>query len=234
MLANWTGNITNTNLIYIKMHKAASSTTCGVIRRISSHHGLSGYTDSKWITHEPGMWANHGFALKEPGAPSIALIQKLKLPTFRFTILRDPASRCLSHYYHTRVSRQGILPSAHDKISYMRSECVNKQFEYVRPGYARTAAEVAGFYHAIGTAELYDDSMVILSDRLGIPLTDVLYVSSKNSTEERRDDTGSIMVAHPSSDMEPWEVREHVNNAFRDYNKQDYALWNLATTWVLQ
>lgn len=64
----------------------------------------------------------------------------------------------------------------------------------------------------IGVVEEFDASMVVLAADLRVPLDTVLYISSKNSSELRRDDLAmggpraAFMVRHPILETEPTEV----------------------------
>ena len=87
------------NILFVKVHKCASSTTSGIARRIAAHHGISGVAatcpESRLIqTPEPAVSANHG-AL----APRWKAMQELTMRTFLWTMIRLPVSRCMSGYY---------------------------------------------------------------------------------------------------------------------------------------
>ena len=47
----------------------------------------------------------------------------------------------------------------------------------------------------VGTVELYDETMTLLAARLGVPLTDVLYVSAKNASARGAAEQGERHVA---------------------------------------
>ena len=87
------------DLVYIKVFKCASSTTGGVIRRIAAHNAMSGVSDTSWVNPEPGIWANHD-ELSQLWRKVVALKQRV----FLFTMIRLPATRCLSSYYHLEES----------------------------------------------------------------------------------------------------------------------------------
>lgn len=222
--------ISQTNLLYVKVPKAASSTTGGVARRIAAHHGLSGYTTKSWITSEPGLWANHGELHRLRWS-----IARLRLPSFLFSVVREPAARCLSEFYHFNVSRGGRAPSVAAKINFMSlsETCRDFQFNYLRRDINVTSVvNVLSAYDMVGVAERYDEAMVTLLLALrGVRLPDLLFISSKNSSEERRDDTGQVMRSHPPLEDEPLEVRQFAQGAFREFNQRDYSLWGAAMHW---
>ena len=147
--------VSKSNLIFIKVPKVGSSTVGGVARRIAAHHKISGSRDSTWILNEPGVWANHG---KFEGiAPNIKL---LHLPVFIFTIVREPASRCLSEFYHFQVSRKQVLDTAENKLAFLNSSCSNVQFEYVRAGKGVTTVDkVLRRYDFVGILEQIEDTI---------------------------------------------------------------------------
>jgi len=216
-----------TNIVYIKVPKSASSTTGGVMRRIAAKHGLSGYNTSKWIQKEPGVWANHGTLVDPKKAPNEGLLRKLKLPSFHVTVLREPAVRCLSAFYHFKVSRGDKTPSAENKIAAL-SKCRDAQYHYIKLRQNMSTDAVLDYYHHVGAVERYNEAMVAIATMLRLPLTDVLYVASKNSSENRRDPRGYLMATHTQlADEEP-EVVAFANGPFRKFNTLDYALWEAA------
>ena len=111
----------------------------------------------------------------------------------------------------------------------MRDHCVNSQFEFVRPANASSAAEVASFYQMLGTVESYDEAMVALALSLRVPLSDVVYIASKNSSQEHAiDANGARLISHGTIAGEPDEVRQFAAGSFRERNQLDYALWEEA------
>jgi hypothetical protein len=147
------------NILFIKVHKCASSTTSGVARRIAAHHSISGVAatcpQSRLIpTPEPAVSANHGRL-----APKWKAMQGLTMRSFLWTMIRSPVSHCMSAYYfHLTANERGggqrnrrssgdirlfhskkILPapeqsSSSGKVEFLRtsSQCQNKAFEYVK------------------------------------------------------------------------------------------------------
>lgn len=178
------------------------------------------------------MWANHG-QMGTGSPPSVNLLLGLKMPTYVFTVVREPLARCLSSFYHFQVSRHSnwnrTPPTTAQKIAYMGSRCRDFQLAYIRPYSAtRTIDELWSFYDRIGTVERYDVTMAQLAIDLALPLSQVVYVTSKNSTEQRTDDTGKQMVAHPALESEPAEVQAFARGKFQESNRGDYALWRMA------
>jgi hypothetical protein len=228
------------NLVYVKMFKCASSTTAGVVRRIADHHKMHGIHGDRWIgTKEPGIWANHG-NMKPTGThpPSMALVAKLQRPAFLFTFVRSPARRCLSAYYHFRLSRHPKLNASDsdEKIKFLR-DCKDDMYKYMTEGEETPHMLVRSVYSFVGVVEQYDQSVIVLSSLLGVPLRSVLYLSSKNSTADAatggRDGKGNILVPHIDVLEEPPEVQSFANSAtFRAHNLRDFDLHDQAVSFL--
>lgn len=222
------------NLIYIKVTKCASSTTGGVIRRIAAANDLSGVHSETWLTAEPGVWANHGKL-----ADKWRSFQQLRQRSFLMTMVRLPAPRCLSGFYHFQVSRRRVEPNAANKIGWL-SSCSDYIFQYIQPptpssdrqsGRQWTPRElVSNVYSFVGVAERYDESMVLLSWMLRVPLSDILYLKSKDSTAGGMDtSTGTAFVPHTSAEKEPEVVKLSISSAgFQANNSRDLELHILA------
>ena len=115
------------NLVCIKIPKSASSTTCGIARRIAASTHISGAFDGgRWISKEPGLWANHASL-----AHLYPLMGTLRMRVFLFTFVREPSARCLSEYYHFDVSRKSASQSAAAKVAAL-SMCQNNMHNYTR------------------------------------------------------------------------------------------------------
>lgn len=223
-------HIGSSNLIFLKIPKTGSSTMSGVARRIASHHGLSGYEDSSWITREPGVWANHAnFRHVYRG-----MQQTLKLPAFVFTNVREPAARCLSNFYHVEVSINGVPDSAESKIKFLNSsQCISFQYNYMRREQRKMSVkDVLASYDFVGVLEQAEESMVVLADILNVSLTDVLFISAKLSDQQSTWTTkpgekqNHTAVPHRPLAQEPAAVREYVTNEFRKMNPLDYDLYD--------
>mmetsp|Transcript_124710 Transcript_124710/g.220968 ORF Transcript_124710/g.220968 Transcript_124710/m.220968 type:complete len:393 (-) Transcript_124710:2-1180(-) len=237
--------ISNSNLIYIRVPKTASTTCCEVNRRVAQHHDLSGVNIKRgWPGDigEPGVWCVHGALssddfgenrVDEPVEetdflPSWEAVQRLKMPTFLWTTIRDPASRVLSQYYYVKNPWTNI--TIEDKINYIDKYGGNNQFRYIRPSAEYSIADVVSAYGLIALTERLDDSLVVLAATLKVPLSDVLYLqASKNVSEKYVDGYHNVIhEAHPPRDQEPEEVQHVLNGRFRDANTLDYELYEQA------
>ena len=224
-------NVSAPNLIYIKIPKAMSSTSAGVARRLAAHHGLNGVFDGKWISSEPGLWAEHSRMHRVGG-----WMGQLTQPSFLFTVIREPADRCLSEYYHLHISsprgpeamRTGNTPEA--KIDYLRNHCSNFYKDYLRSasqGDKTTVEEVMGLFDFIGSGpERFNASALMLAEKYGQGslASDVIWVDSKLEAQlETMFPTH--FVPRPPMNEEPAQVLEYINGAFKVDNAWDYELF---------
>ena len=239
-----------TGMIYVKVIKAASSTTGGVARRVCVHFQLNSCTNAVFPAgkNEPGLWANHRSFYKLWKA-----INRLKKPKFMFTVIRDPAKRSMSYYYHftaTKKSRtffdgiQNITipkgePHDGEKLEKIKHQ-KDFQYHYVclpldeanfRNG-GETVEQCLDRYDVVGLAERYDESMIMLRTKMirmlgkDIPLSRFWYLSSKVASDRggRNDGSGFKFVHHKPLAKESQPLQDYIANEFVAQNKNDYAL----------
>lgn len=223
-------DVGNTTLVLIKVPKCASTTAAGVVRRIGSHHGHGGVRNKseptggrKW----PAVWASHAEAQKV-----VAKLREapcLRWRPFLFTLLRDPLARATSEYFHFHVTREHANASDAAVTRYLDGRRArNFMFHYVRLSANATVERTLDVYDLVGTAELFDETMVLLAARLGVPLGDVLYVTSKNASAGGLDDIGhefAAVGAAQAARLAAW-ARE---TGYEARMKEDYTLWRGAT-----
>lgn len=203
------------NLIYVKVEKAASSTTGGVARRIAARHGLSCVGDDgcDWKS-EPGVQSNHTLRSWFHELPS-------KKPILWLASIRDPLDRCMSHYYHFGVNKKHVSQSTETKLEYMKSwRCSDYQWQYLKRSDDDSPQKTLEAYNFTVLAERYHESMALMIRTLGLDLTDALYLPSKESST-------FLEVPHKSFDDEPSEVQAFGrSDEFKAQNKFDYELWH--------
>ncbi|KAH8055693.1 sulfotransferase family [Aureococcus anophagefferens] len=159
---------------------------------------------------------------------------------FLWTVVREPLARSVSQFFHFEVTR-------HEKDSdakviarvrkYLKSE-TNVLWWNVRTDGASAPRpgdvdELLDAYDLVGTTELFDETMVLLATRLGVPLGDVLSVSAKNSSVAGARDpkTGDAVVHADASQIA--RVREWAEKTgFEARVAADYALWRNASARV--
>mmetsp|Transcript_95075 Transcript_95075/g.167931 ORF Transcript_95075/g.167931 Transcript_95075/m.167931 type:complete len:382 (+) Transcript_95075:79-1224(+) len=234
--------VTKPNIVYIRLEKVGSTTSAGVVRRIAASHNLTGAFTRTWpaVGGEPGVWTDHGaLSYSEYGPnptfepqispvrigphleylPSWKLVQDLKKPVFLWTVIRDPAVRAMSKYYWD----QSFDMSVGTKSEWLE-RFENPQFRYIRMSNRSSVNDVFQTYDLIGLTERLDESMVVLAAMLKVPLSDILYLSAKNSSAGFIGRRNLQHKPHPSLSEEPEEVQELINGPFRAANDLDYQL----------
>ena len=214
------------SLVFVKPSKVGGSTVGGVVRRIGDQFGLSGTRDAKWISSEPGVWANHG--------KYASLQQRISGLGRHFVIgwVRNPVDCCLSGFYHFIVSRKGQNPTDDAIIQYAR-RCENSVSKVLGLQRDKSADEIAARYDFIGMTERFEESMLLLRHKLGpllgnIHLGDILYLKSKDSNAgpDARDDVGKLFVPHKPYAKQSPRVRAYFDSAeFKEKNAKDLDLW---------
>lgn len=240
------------NLVYIKVPKAASSTVGGIARRVAVATNLSHATDDAWIgADEPGLWANHRhYAHLE------ADLRSLKTRPFVFTFVRHPASRCIS-WLSARLEQldgrscDAVCAAAKRAngwaatATYAASvEFRDFQLKYICPGkcdekhrrrlnkkpvYALTPHSAVACarraYDFVGVVERFDASVALLALELDVALGSVLFLPSKNA---------SLRAPLPGAlSAEVDEARAYVATAqFNSSNSLDALLWETSVAHV--
>ena len=232
-------NVSETSIVFIKVPKCSSSTNAGVARRVGSRHGhrtrWRGNKPSWNYRTRPAVYANHGELTQ------IADWYAMGAPTWRaflWTVVREPLARSVSAYFHFGVTK--LHPAEHSDAQvvahleaerhylwdYLRTDCGAAP----RPGDVDRLLDV---YDLVGTVELFDETMVLLAARLGVPLGDVLSVSAKNSSVAGARDpaTGNAFVRADESQLA--RVRKWAEKTgFEARAAADYALWRNASARV--
>lgn len=198
------------SIIFVKTFKCASSTAGGVLRRIAALNGLYGarQTAYRWwwsFIPEPKIWANHLNRRQLDRE-----LHSLHAQYFTFTMVRNPGSRCLSHYYMAQ-SKFKVQSSLDAKLKYLRQHCHNTMFKYIQPPGIETVAGVLAAYNLIGIVERFDESMVVLAHLLQVPLHHVTFISAKNSSREQAYSTGQTVAVHPPFADEALAVKEYID-----------------------
>ena len=189
--------------------------------------GIRGYRSGSWIHREPGVWAHHGKFVDV--AKDAA---RLRMPYFLMTMVREPAERCMSAFYHIAVSMKHKSGNTLEgKLSYLKGpECRDYQFNYMRRDLNEASVkDVLGLYDFVGVQEHFDDSVVTLARLLKVDLGDVLYIKSKVSQDPNRKE-----LPHPPLEQEPQEVQNYIRNEFREENARDYALYDAAVARLVE
>lgn len=155
--------------------------------------------------------------------------------SFLWTMLREPTQRYVSDFFHFDVTRKArpihTIPRAFQR--YLRHGPHSNHhslnwlavhgYQYGQSDPLRTAQSILDEYNFIGVSERFDESVVVLSMILGVPLRDALYLSSKQ--------TGGydalcykIQPAHLSSPMQ----RFLNSTEWQTYIAPEVELWKAA------
>mmetsp|Transcript_154610 Transcript_154610/g.281016 ORF Transcript_154610/g.281016 Transcript_154610/m.281016 type:complete len:401 (+) Transcript_154610:72-1274(+) len=243
------GDIDNTNICFIKIAKTGSSTGAGVTRRIASQHKLNGVHTSDWISDigEPGVYTEHRALrndlfgpnpTKEPIHPDfdyLGMVLDLKLPVFLWSIIRDPSDRALSQYY-MKAASNGWSETPEDKLNWFSQYTGDEQFRYLRGSANDTIEDALSLYGVVGVLERFDESMVVLAATLRVPVTDVLLMSAKNTSQGftyyNPANNGGTLEYHPphgSLRDEPVAVQDLMQRQFQADDKLDQRLHKVAS-----
>ena len=220
-------DINTPSLVFIKMGKVGGSTAGGVMRRIGEQFGLSGTRDQRWVETQPGVWANHGeYSNMEERIRQLG-------PRFVISWVRHPVDRCLSHFYHLELLRTGRFANITDDsiLEFARRNCSNYMAGYLGKPHDSSAEEILRRFDFVGTTERFDESMILLGQRLPMPVTlgDVLYVKAKKSSaREKRGKRKGVM--HKPYAQQSKRVRDFFDVDFKARNHLDFALYRLVNT----
>jgi len=211
----------NFNILLLKGQKTGSSTTGGVARRIAARMGV-GCVDcgaSDVWEEEPAVIAPHIFN-------AIDKLEKRnrKLKTFVFGFFREPISRCLSQFYHFRVSRGNAEPN----LKHMM-ETGSRTHNYLTNYYGlRKYRDKIDF---LGVTDRYQESMLIVGYKLGVTMGDLLYTKAKDSSQGVKDVTGkrnAVLAKHVPIHEQPQEIQDYFYGPFLEHNKEDVEHYNQA------
>lgn len=221
--------IENRNLVYIKVDKTGSSTAAGVNRRIAAHHGLSGvFADHVWIAEngEPGAWSDHGqLSGGDDRDVSYDKLEALTMPYFLWSVVREPSKRAMSGCYWA-ASQNQLNVTAEFLLDCLKSSTnTNHHLRYLKQKNSSTVQDVIGLYDFFAMTDRYDESLVVLAWKLRVPLTDVLYITAKNTSAGMTPTNGNTPVVQPPMEEEPLVVQNYLKTGFKEKNELDYILF---------
>mmetsp|Transcript_42941 Transcript_42941/g.100863 ORF Transcript_42941/g.100863 Transcript_42941/m.100863 type:complete len:433 (-) Transcript_42941:304-1602(-) len=205
--------------------------------RATSNTSLANVVEDR----DPIVYAAHG-ALSH-----VAKWLETVLPkAFRTAMVREPAERCMSSFYHLFEGQQGTVGMHDDsaKIAFLTGDCdffetVKENWlcntlkcpgfmtQYLEPYNNASYSDIIEAFDFIGVTERFDESMIILGKKLGLPLTDMLYVTVKESNADH--DCQSIESTANTARIPVSEESEAVQAAAALLRKgQDMRLVNQA------
>lgn len=165
-------------ILYMKEMKTGSSTMAGVTLRMAKNMALrtTEYRICKSrFDHSMAFELQYG--------------RRSKKESFLWTVLRNPTRRATSQFFHFKVSREKEEPSDVNFKEYMKHPVFQ---QYYLKSLAMTplrkiddrievANEIMRQYDFIGITERMDESLVVMSMMLNVPLEDVLYLNAKGN-----------------------------------------------------
>ena len=224
----------NVSIVFVKFLKVGGSTISSIARRIARANGMQGWNQHiEWkerpktrVPIEPGVSADHGDYQEIQST-----IDRLSGPYFLFTWVRDPIERCLSEYYHFRVSRSGEKPTDDKIIEFLSSDaCRNAAARCLGMPGDMSAETILGRYDMIGVTERFDESVLVLRRTLpmAVDMSDILYLKSKDSSAGILDEFGARFHRHIPYAEQSQRVRDFIDSKLRPANTVDYAIWKSA------
>jgi len=172
--------------LFIGPPKAASSTTGGIMLRISrniyrrAHDNQVNETECK-VTQiiYPYPASMYGYRNRD------------KQKSFLWSFLREPTSRFVSEFFHFGVSRKGLQPTDANFRWYLKAGS-NQNNLYIYNLHPRSknhmlnatkaVEEILDEYNFIGITERMHESLVVLKLLLGLEMNDILYVKSSKKS----------------------------------------------------
>lgn len=167
--------------LFIGPPKAASSTTGGIMLRISRNLYKRAHDNQVNATacnvtqiHYPYPAWMYGYRNRD------------KTKSFLWSFLRDPTSRFTSEFFHFQVSRKGIQPTDANFQRYLQESNQNNLYIFSLHTHAgkhmmnitRAVEQILYEYNFIGITERMDESLVVLKLLFGLEMNDILYLKS--------------------------------------------------------
>jgi len=246
----WTRN----GFLYLKLFKTGSSTSAGINLRIarnvaqrleSSNKNKNG-TDYRTAAEiNVGGRENKKVKMCKARFDHVAASryygQRKPQQSFLWTVLRDPDTRAVSQFFHFEVSRGQIEPSDENFRRYLhgpsRYEVMEIEDLYLRwlslveykvNSTVEKSVDVANGivqdYDFIGISERMEESAVAIAMILDLPLSDVMFLSSKRQGDY--DDGGNKNKT--CTFINPSFVTRDMDSAIREEAWQKRSRWDRA------
>lgn len=172
----------NEGIIYIKVPKTSSSTLARITTRIAAREARrAGYSNTTICKLALDPMVHHK-------ASELQLMQRDKMKSFLWTVIRDPSSRAVSHFgMRVRMgevelsaesfmkdleTNRGFVPNV--QLGYLALN-ENDVYKSNKSNYPQVVAQIMNQYNFIGTYERLYESLVVLSMIIGADVNDVLF-----------------------------------------------------------
>lgn len=185
---------------FLKPVKVGSTTCSGVTLRISRSVAMRQWAGTASNNNTTMMCLNrhtHGPQKKRNVFGSVGarlFSHRNPAESYLWTLLRDPTKRMISQFFHFAVSRRGQDPTDENFLQYIADWWAERKDYYIgvlslgvevvdrtRHDPVHLANTILQGYNFIGVTERMNESVVVLSMLLNVPLTDVLHLSAKTS-----------------------------------------------------
>lgn len=208
---------------YIKVHKTASSTVAHIVKYISNRRGRC------------LEYSNHAPAHEFQGLLNRARNQN---NSYLFTFVREPTKRAVSDFFYRKVtqdreevnlenfqngccrSKQGLNGQAGYQLAYISTDEKLPEYTFWNDSdpnkvqnpklLLRRINNVFDTYDFIGVSERLNESLVVLSFLLDLSITEIVYVSYRQSGSylEINKRCIKIVESHVTSDIEDYVETE--------------------------
>jgi hypothetical protein len=185
-----------TGFIFAKPYKTGSSTASGVNLRIARNvaRRMSSADDKSSAVNNSNSTAAGEWEICKSRSDHVPVHSAYKGRdrdrSYLWTILRDPTSRVVSQFFHFEVSRKKLEPTDANFVKYVRNGgLLTHDYyyfalslrDYVKDTDDRRKLgnQIILDFDFIGTTERMDESIVVMSMLLGIPVSDVMYLKAK-------------------------------------------------------
>jgi hypothetical protein len=175
---------TTSGLLYIKEMKTGSTTLSGVTARIARNMASRLHRANETTACTSRFVHMRARRLQDRNPNE----------SFLFSVVREPAARLLSKFFHFAVSRDGVEPTLSGFQKYIRDNEVTDLAYYFKSLSMRShlnpyrldlfpmfLEQLLASYDFLGVSERMDESLVVLQLLLGLETQDILYLSTKTS-----------------------------------------------------
>lgn len=162
--------------------------------------------------------------------------QRKRERSFLWTIARDPTNRIVSLFFHFKVSRHKLEPSQKNFRELFQGGDVSNVVNYypyafsptpIKKGddFAAKANKIMDYYDFVAVTERMDESMVVLSMLMGVPVGDVLYLKAKGHGGY---DDGGGRDKRICTYIWPSFVTDEMKEYFMTDEYQEFVRWDRA------
>jgi len=189
------GGLTNKKIFLLKTPKTGGSTFAGILRGIADNYNLNVINPEKDVplfkkvseiekyAREINLTANQIDILCNHMEYNTEVIEQILGPEyFKVALFREPISRTLSGYYHSRIFKVFCSEFSPEDWPYLCSDFhvgLGSWFkDRAQKGFIFRQS-VQNFDHII-VSDLYTESLLVFMHKMNLKVTDLLYISSKS------------------------------------------------------